>query len=173
MRRQPGRILYISHASPVPAELGPARRNFHVINQLARFYDVSVLSTGTPSDAKLFARQLGSRVSSFEFVARQDGRRSGWASDRSNRIPASSDRQAKREYAHPSLRFLARRSGQSECSQMPWPASWSRLSDAAAQPAAHAARIRLRSREVHSLSPRHGTEGPRIRMRCAGRSSLR
>jgi polysaccharide biosynthesis protein PslH len=75
MRRQPGRILYISHASPVPAELGPARRNYHVINQLARVYDVSVLSTGTPYDAKLFDRELGSRVSTFEFVARKDGRR--------------------------------------------------------------------------------------------------
>jgi glycosyltransferase involved in cell wall biosynthesis len=75
MSRQPGRILYIAHASPVPAELGPARRNYHVIDQLARFFDVSVLSTGTSSEAKLFDREFGGRVSRFEFVPRKDGRR--------------------------------------------------------------------------------------------------
>jgi polysaccharide biosynthesis protein PslH len=75
MHRRPGRILYISHASPVPAELGPARRNFHVINQLARFFEVCVLSTGTPADARLFDRTLGTRVARFEFVERSDGRR--------------------------------------------------------------------------------------------------
>jgi len=75
MRRRPGRILYISHACPVPAELGPARRNFHVISQLARFYDVCVLSTGTAADARLFDRTLGARVARFEFVEGADGRR--------------------------------------------------------------------------------------------------
>jgi polysaccharide biosynthesis protein PslH len=63
------RILYISCASPVPAKLGPARRNSHVIDQLSRFYDVYVLSLGKKSDAEMFARDFGHRVKDSEFVS--------------------------------------------------------------------------------------------------------
>jgi polysaccharide biosynthesis protein PslH len=68
-------ILYISHVPPVPAKLGPARRNYHVIDQLSRFYDVSVLSIGTQEKAELFASELADRVSQWEFVAPSGGRR--------------------------------------------------------------------------------------------------
>jgi glycosyltransferase involved in cell wall biosynthesis len=74
MRRPPSRVLYISFASPVPSKLGPARRNYQVIRQLSRFFDVSVLSPGTPDDAASFARELGERVRAFEFVPRTGGR---------------------------------------------------------------------------------------------------
>jgi polysaccharide biosynthesis protein PslH len=67
------RLLYISATPPMPAKIGPARRNFHVLSQLARFYDVSLLSAGTPADAQMFARELGHRVSAFEFVASRQG----------------------------------------------------------------------------------------------------
>jgi polysaccharide biosynthesis protein PslH len=67
------RLLYVSGTPPVPAKIGPARRNFHVLSQLARFYDVSLLSAGTPADSEMFARELGHRVSAFEFVAPRHG----------------------------------------------------------------------------------------------------
>ena len=40
------RVLYIAYASPVPSRLGPARRHYHVLEQLARFYDVHFLCVG-------------------------------------------------------------------------------------------------------------------------------
>jgi glycosyltransferase involved in cell wall biosynthesis len=57
--RQPSRILYISAGSPVPAKIGPARRNYHVLTQLRRFFDVSLLALGTRAQARLFAEIFG------------------------------------------------------------------------------------------------------------------
>ena len=45
--RGPSRVLYIAYASPVPSRLGPARRHYHVLEQLARFYDVHSLPSAT------------------------------------------------------------------------------------------------------------------------------
>jgi glycosyltransferase involved in cell wall biosynthesis len=69
------RVLYISSASPVPSTIGPARRNYHVLKQLTRYYDVTLLSPGTAADAALFASQLGSSVASARFVPAREGRR--------------------------------------------------------------------------------------------------
>jgi hypothetical protein len=33
---------------PVPDQLGPARRHHHILEQLSRFFDVSLASVGTP-----------------------------------------------------------------------------------------------------------------------------
>jgi polysaccharide biosynthesis protein PslH len=69
-----GRVLYIAYASPVPSRLGPARRHYHVLEQLARFYDVSFLSLGDRSEAQAFERQFGDRLRGFTFVPRSAGR---------------------------------------------------------------------------------------------------
>ncbi len=69
-KRQPrgSRLLYICFRSPVPAKLGPARRNYTVIEQLARFFDLYVLSFGNEAEAKLFADSFRGRVQNSEFV---------------------------------------------------------------------------------------------------------
>jgi polysaccharide biosynthesis protein PslH len=67
------RILYISHAPPVPGRVGPGRRNYHVLEQLARFYDVHFLSVGDGSEGPLFEQIFGDRVRSFAFAARRAG----------------------------------------------------------------------------------------------------
>jgi glycosyltransferase involved in cell wall biosynthesis len=65
---RPSRVLYISYASPMNGRLGPARRHYHMVEQLSRFYDLHLLSIGTPSDAVALARRFGSRVSRATFV---------------------------------------------------------------------------------------------------------
>jgi len=69
------RVLYIAYASPVPTRLGPARRHYHVLDQLARFYDVHFLCVGDDSEAEAFARHFGDRVPGFTFVPRSAGLR--------------------------------------------------------------------------------------------------
>ena len=49
--------------------LGPARRHYHMVEQLSRFYDLRVMSIGAPSDVAALARcAFGSRVSHATFV---------------------------------------------------------------------------------------------------------
>jgi polysaccharide biosynthesis protein PslH len=69
------RVLYIAYASPVPSKLGPARRHYHVLDQLARFYDVHFLCVGDGSEAEAFARHFGDRVHGFTFAPRSAGLR--------------------------------------------------------------------------------------------------
>jgi polysaccharide biosynthesis protein PslH len=71
----PSRVLYIAYASPVPARLGPARRHYHVLEQLTRFYDVHFLCVGDETEAAAFAGHFGDRVRGFTFVSRSAGRR--------------------------------------------------------------------------------------------------
>src|SRR4051812_8740731 len=68
-----GRVLYIAYASPVPSKLGPARRHYHVLEQLARFYNVHFLCVGESSEVEAFARQFGDRVDGFTFAPRSTG----------------------------------------------------------------------------------------------------
>jgi polysaccharide biosynthesis protein PslH len=70
----PSRVLYIAYASPVPSRLGPARRHYHVLEQLARFYDVSLLSIGDRSEADPLEQHFGDRLHGFTFVQRSAGR---------------------------------------------------------------------------------------------------
>lgn len=67
-RVRPSRILYVSAASPVPSKIGPARRNFHIVDQLARFFDLSVLSIGSEDQAKAFVEVFGDRVREVHFA---------------------------------------------------------------------------------------------------------
>jgi glycosyltransferase involved in cell wall biosynthesis len=63
------RLLYVSASRLVPAKLGPARRNHHIIDQLARFYNVSVISVGTPTEYQHFMSEFGHRLADVRFVA--------------------------------------------------------------------------------------------------------
>jgi glycosyltransferase involved in cell wall biosynthesis len=72
--REPSRILYIVYASPTPSRLGPARRHYHILEQLIRFYDVSLLSIGSRSDAQALERHFGNRLHGFTLVRRSAGR---------------------------------------------------------------------------------------------------
>jgi polysaccharide biosynthesis protein PslH len=71
--RHASRILYICYAPPVHARLGPARRHYHILDELCRFYDVHLLSIGDPSEAEVFAREFGSRIAGFTFAPRTRG----------------------------------------------------------------------------------------------------
>ena len=68
---RPSRVLYITHAPPVPSRLGPARRHYHLLDQLTRFYDVELLSLGTASEEDVFAARFGNRVAGFQLYARR------------------------------------------------------------------------------------------------------
>jgi glycosyltransferase involved in cell wall biosynthesis len=70
----PSRVLYIAYASPVPSRLGPARRHYHVLEQLARFYDLSFLCMGDRIEAEAVERQFGDRLQDYWFVPRSAGR---------------------------------------------------------------------------------------------------
>jgi glycosyltransferase involved in cell wall biosynthesis len=67
---QRARILYITHTSPVPAKIGPARRHYHVLAQLCRFYDVHLLFLGSSREADAFAREFDARVTGFTCATR-------------------------------------------------------------------------------------------------------
>lgn len=68
IRCRPSRVLYICYASPMNGRLGPARRHYHMVEQLSRFYDLHVLSIGAPTDTAAVARSFGHRVSHATFV---------------------------------------------------------------------------------------------------------
>ena len=69
------RILYITHAAPAPARLGPARRHFHLLDQLSRFYDVRLVSLADEGEADACARHFAGRVTDLSFVPRRGARR--------------------------------------------------------------------------------------------------
>lgn len=75
---RPSRILYISYSSPLPARLGPARRHYHLLEQLSRFYEVHVLSLGERGDAPAVERHFGPRVVGLTFAEK----RGGWSRTR-------------------------------------------------------------------------------------------
>ena len=67
-RIKPSHVLYLTHSSPVPATLGPGRRHHHILDQLTRFFDVSVLSLGAADQAAEFDRCWSHRLRNWEFV---------------------------------------------------------------------------------------------------------
>ena len=73
--RQVSRVLYICVGSPVPSKFGPARRNYHIVDQLSRYYDISILSLGSESEEALFRDEFGARVSIAGFIKPEVGRR--------------------------------------------------------------------------------------------------
>jgi glycosyltransferase involved in cell wall biosynthesis len=59
----------VLHASPSPGELGPGRRHRHLLRQLLRRHDVSVLSFGNPVDRDRFSEEFGAQCRRAVFVS--------------------------------------------------------------------------------------------------------
>jgi polysaccharide biosynthesis protein PslH len=66
--KRPSRVLYISHASPVPSKIGPSRRHYHMLDQLSRFYEVHLLSLGTERQSEIFDATFADRIAGFDFA---------------------------------------------------------------------------------------------------------
>jgi polysaccharide biosynthesis protein PslH len=62
------RILYISGTPLVPSKLGPARRNYHLVGQLSRFFDTFILAIGVPGDAETIRSAFKGQVSEVVVV---------------------------------------------------------------------------------------------------------
>jgi glycosyltransferase involved in cell wall biosynthesis len=62
------RILYVCGTSLVPSKVGPARRNHHIIDQLSRFYDVTVVAFGMPDDGSELRSALRAAIQRAIFV---------------------------------------------------------------------------------------------------------
>ena len=62
------RVLYVSGQPLVPSKLGPARRNHHVIAQLSRFYQVSVVGIGEDADAATLRAGCPGSLDDVRFV---------------------------------------------------------------------------------------------------------
>lgn len=56
------RALYVSVAPLVPPKLGPTRRDYHIAEQLSRFCDLSVVTTGPPEAAAAMQTLFGARL---------------------------------------------------------------------------------------------------------------
>jgi glycosyltransferase involved in cell wall biosynthesis len=61
-------ILMIFHASPCPPEFGPARRHFHMLRELLKRHEISVLSFGAPEQREAFLEQFGGACREAVFV---------------------------------------------------------------------------------------------------------
>jgi glycosyltransferase involved in cell wall biosynthesis len=68
------RLVTVFHAPPYPPDLGPSRRHYHVLEQLAARHDVSVVSFGTDADRRLFDQHFGDRCEEAVFVPRTRSR---------------------------------------------------------------------------------------------------
>jgi glycosyltransferase involved in cell wall biosynthesis len=64
----------IFHASPCPPELGPARRHFHILREMVKRHDVSVLSFGAPEQRAPFMEQFGEACRDVVFVDNRSSR---------------------------------------------------------------------------------------------------
>jgi glycosyltransferase involved in cell wall biosynthesis len=65
---RPSRILYVSGTAIVPSKIGPARRNYHILEQLSRHYEVTVVALGPPEDAEAIVSALGGRIAKLILV---------------------------------------------------------------------------------------------------------
>jgi glycosyltransferase involved in cell wall biosynthesis len=53
------RILMVFHAAPYPPDLGPSRRHYHLLRELLKRHDISVLSVGTNEQREAFLLHFG------------------------------------------------------------------------------------------------------------------
>jgi glycosyltransferase involved in cell wall biosynthesis len=67
------RILYISGTPLVPSKLGPARRNYHMLDQLSRFNETVVLTVGTRADARRIVSSFSGHVADVIVVPTHRG----------------------------------------------------------------------------------------------------
>jgi glycosyltransferase involved in cell wall biosynthesis len=63
------RLLYVAGTPLVPPKIGPARRNYHVVEQLSRFFDVTVAAFGEPSHELALRAAIRSPLSHVTLVA--------------------------------------------------------------------------------------------------------
>jgi glycosyltransferase involved in cell wall biosynthesis len=73
------RVLFISGPALVPAKIGPARRNHHILQQLCRFYDVSVVTCGEPEHADAIHASCDGRIAKLIIVPTSRGARERFA----------------------------------------------------------------------------------------------
>lgn len=69
------RILMAFHTLTYPPESGVTKRTFHLLEEMARRHEVTILSLGSPTDARRIRDRLGDRCREVVFV---DGRRPRW-----------------------------------------------------------------------------------------------
>ena len=62
------RILMVLHAAPYPPDLGPGRRHYHLLRELLKRHEISVLSFGTPEQRLAFLAHFGSACKRVCFV---------------------------------------------------------------------------------------------------------
>lgn len=67
------RILMVFHAPPYPPDIGPSRRNYHVLAETVKRHDVTVLSLGSRSDRTAFIERFGAVCARAVFVPNQYG----------------------------------------------------------------------------------------------------
>jgi glycosyltransferase involved in cell wall biosynthesis len=69
------RVLSLFHTLTYPPESGVTKRNYHLLEELARRHETTVVALGAPEDAERIRSRLGDRLRSLTFV---DGRRPRW-----------------------------------------------------------------------------------------------
>ena len=77
------RILMVFHAPPYPPDIGPSRRNYHVLAETVKRHDVTVLSLGSEADRTAFIERFGAVCPRAVFVPNHYGTainaaRCGW-----------------------------------------------------------------------------------------------
>lgn len=77
------KVLMLFHAPPWPPDIGPSRRNYHVLVETLRRHDVSFVSLGTAADRDAFQARFGGACRDAVFVENprgriRDGGRSLW-----------------------------------------------------------------------------------------------
>ena len=77
------RILMLFHAPPFPPDIGPSRRNYHVLAETVKRHDVTVLSLGSDADRAAFVERFGAVCARAVFIPNQYGlainaARCGW-----------------------------------------------------------------------------------------------
>lgn len=80
------RILYILPYSPCPPHFGGALRIYHLLREMVRSHDVTVIMYGTPGEGELVRRAFDGRLNGIHTVtkpAKLSGLRKRWAQTRS------------------------------------------------------------------------------------------
>jgi glycosyltransferase involved in cell wall biosynthesis len=77
------RVLMVFHAPPYPPDIGPSRRNYHVLAETVKRHDVTVLSLGSPADRSALIERFGAVCPRAVFVPNHYGvtinaARCGW-----------------------------------------------------------------------------------------------
>ena len=62
------KILMAFHTLTYPPESGVTKRTYHLLEEMARRHEVTVLSLGTPDEAQRIKRQIGARCREVVFV---------------------------------------------------------------------------------------------------------